>query len=83
MLSLTDYSVMEEMDTDSSTGHVTDHVTSRRTADQVSLSAKAAGLGGTTGPIQLLHFSTQLNSDDVRLLEMPSDVLRALKQGEK
>ena len=81
----TDSSVLEAspVHEDTSTDHVTSHVTSRRTADQVSISAKAAGLTGTTGPIQLLHFSTHLNSDDVKLLEMPIDVLRALKQGEK
>ena len=54
-----------------------------RTADQVSLSAKAAGLTNTTGPVQLLHFSTQLNSDEIKLLEVPSNVLQALKQGDK
>ena len=54
-----------------------------RTADQVSLSAKAAGLTNTTGPVQLLHFSAQLNSDEIKLLEVPSNVLQALKQGDK
>ena len=60
-----------------------DHISSSRTAEQVSLSAKAAGLTDTTGPVQLLHFCDQLNSDEVRLLEVPSSVLQALKQGDK
>ena len=54
-----------------------------RTADQVALSAKAAGLTNTTGPVQLLHFGAQLNSDEIKLLEVPSNVLQALKQGDK
>ena len=60
-----------------------DHMTPRRTADQVSLSAMAAGLTDTTGPIQLLHFCHQLNLDEIKLLEVPRDVLQALKQGDK
>ena len=55
----------------------------RRTAEQVSLSAKAAGLTNTTGPVQLLHFSSPLNSDNIRLLEVPGDLLQTLKQGQK
>ena len=55
----------------------------RRTADQVSVSAKAAGLTNSAGPIQLLHFSAPLNSDDIRLLEVPNDLLQALEQGER
>lgn len=54
-----------------------------RTADQVALSAKAAGLTNTTGPVQLLRFSEQLNSDEIKLLEVPSNVLQALKQGDR
>ena len=54
-----------------------------RTADQVALSANAAGLTNTTGPVQLMHFSTQLNLDEIKLLEVPSNVLQALKQGDK
>ena len=54
-----------------------------RTVDQVALSAKAAGLTNTTGPVQLLHFSAQLNSDEIKLLEVPGNVLQALKQGDK
>lgn len=69
--------------TSEDTGVHPDHMTPRRTADQVSLSAKAAGLTDTTGPIQLLHFCHQLNSDEIQLLEVPTDVLQALKQGDK
>ena len=54
-----------------------------RTADQVALSSKAAGLTDTTGPVQLLHFSAQLNSDEIKLLEVPKNVLQALKRGDK
>ena len=54
-----------------------------RTADQVESSAKAAGLTNTTGPIQLLHFGLQLNSDDVKLLELPHEVLTAVRSGQK
>ena len=79
-------SIMEEMDTSSvmeSPPSSEGAPQKTRTADQVVLSAKAAGLTSTTGPVQLLHFSAQLNSDDVRLLEVPCNVLQALKQGDK
>ena len=65
------------------TGDITASAMTTRTADQVALSAKAAGLSNTTGPVQLLHFSAQLNSDEIKLLEVPSNVLQALKQGDK
>ena len=54
-----------------------------RTADQVESSAKAAGLTNTRGPIQLLHFGPQLNSDDIKLLELPHEVLTAVSGGQK
>lgn len=54
-----------------------------RTVDQVESSAKAAGLTNTRGPVQLLHFGPQLNSDDIKLLELPHEVLTAVSGGQK
>ena len=56
----------------------------QRTAEEVTASAKAAGLvveGG--GPVQLLHFSPHLHSEDIKLLEVHGPVLSTLTQGEK
>ncbi len=55
----------------------------QRTAEEVSASARAAGLVGCVGPVQLLHFSPHLHSEDIRLLEVHGPVLSALTRGEK
>lgn len=58
----------------------------RRTAEEVRLSAQAAGLSsstGTVGPVQLLHFSPHLHSEEIRLLELNQPILSALKAGDK
>lgn len=54
-----------------------------RTSDQVKAAAQAAGLTSTQGPVQLLKFSSQLNCDDYKLLEVPPQVLSSLSKGEK
>lgn len=54
-----------------------------RTLEEVSQSAEAAGLLSSVGPVQLLHFSSQLNSEDVRIMEIEEPVLAALRRGEK
>lgn len=55
----------------------------RRTPEQVEEVAKAAGLTGTCGPTQLLHFGPRLNTEEVKLLELPEDVLGALRSGQR
>ena len=56
-----------------------------RKRSEVKAAARAAGLSvrdGVAG-VQLLRFAEQLNSDELRLLELPHDVLHALKSGER
>ena len=53
-----------------------------RTAEQVSKAAQTAGLTNTRGPVQLLQFSSSLNSDEIKLLETPPDVLTSLSKGQ-
>ena len=53
----------------------------RRRPEDVTQSAEAAGLVNSHGPIQLLHFSEELNSEDIKLLEVPPDVLESLQCG--
>ena len=55
----------------------------QQSAEQVEASAKAAGLAQSCGPIQLLNFSSQLNCEEVKLLEIPHEVLSAVKSGQK
>lgn len=54
---------------------------SRRSAEEVSPMARAAGLTGSGGTG--LHFSSQLHSEELQLLEIHGPVLSALKGGEK
>ena len=58
-------------------------IQSRRTEEEVQASAQAAGLARSHGPIQLLCFSPQLNAQDLKLMELPNDVLEALKKGDR
>ena len=46
------------------------------------VTAKAAGLTVTKGPVQVLKFTEQLNSDDVKLFELPSQLLITLEAGD-
>ena len=55
----------------------------RRSAEHVEASAKAAGLTQPCGPVQLLYFSPQLNSEEIKLLEIPHEVLSELRSGQK
>ena len=59
------------------------HAQSRRTSEQVDGSAKAAGLTDPCGPTQLLHFSPQVNSEDMKLLELTHDVLEAIHTSQR
>ena len=56
-----------------------------RSGSDVVTAARAAGLvvrDDATG-VQMLKFAHQLNSDELRLMEMPHEVLHALKIGER
>lgn len=54
-----------------------------RTLEEVEESATAAGLSNSVGSVQLLHFSLQLHSEDIRIVEIEEPVLSALRSGEK
>ncbi len=54
-----------------------------RTVQQVTSAATAAGLKDSVGEVEVLHFSPNLHSEDIKLLELPPKVLSALKDGEK
>ena len=54
-----------------------------RTEEQTSSAADAAGLKDSVGAVNVLHFSPNLHSEDIRLLELPNPVLSALREGEK
>ena len=55
-----------------------------RTREQVEAAAVAAGLSLSSGRgTELLRFAEQLNSDEVRLMEMPLEVLDAMRRGER
>lgn len=64
-------------------GSETLHTPPKRTAAEVCASAKAAGLVEGIGPVQLLHFSPYLHTEDVKLLEVHGPVLSTLTRGEK
>lgn len=55
----------------------------QRTAEEVVASASAAGLTGSVGSVQLLHFSQHLHSEEMRLMEVHGPVLEALRNGDK
>ncbi|KAL9980866.1 hypothetical protein ACROYT_G009505 [Oculina patagonica] len=54
---------------------------STRTLEEVNKLADAAGLSNRTGPVQVLHFSVNPNSDEYKLLELPSSILDTLDVG--
>lgn len=69
-----------------SSSPLSDHISSqpsKRTAEDVSTSAKAAGLSNSVGSVQLLQFSAQLHSEEIRLMEVHGPILSALRNGEK
>ena len=55
----------------------------RQSAEQVEALAKAAGLPQSCGPIQLLNFSPLLNCEEIKLLEIPHEVLSVVRSGQK
>ena len=82
--------------TSSAVGHTSSRLpqsTKERTREQVEAAAEAAGLfdvsanserdGGRLVGTQLLKFAGQLNSEELRLMEMPREVLDALRGGER
>lgn len=53
-----------------------------RSEEEVVETARAAGLTATKGPVQVLSFTDQLNSDDLKLFELPSELLTTLEAGD-
>ncbi len=51
--------------------------------DQVNKIADIAGLSRRKGMVQTLNFPEDLGSSEFKLLEIPNDVLGALKEGER
>lgn len=54
-----------------------------RSLADVEAAAQAAGVSRSVCPVQLLQFSETLNSEDVKLLELPQEVLSALQEGQR
>lgn len=57
-----------------------------RKRSEVEAAARAAGVVVSTsggGATQLLRFASQLNSDELRLMELPQEVLQPLKNGDR
>ena len=58
--------------------------TAVRTAADVEAAAQSAGIAHTSsGPVQVLQFSEHLNTDDIKLLELPQPVLSSLQEGDR
>ena len=55
----------------------------RRTLSDVQAAAKAAGLPSMPGPVQLLHFGQELNTEELKLMEVPPDIMEALRSGQR
>lgn len=73
------------MDSPPSPGHSPDSTPfqPKRTVEEIAASANAAGLTGSVGPVQLLHFSQHLHSEEIQLMEIHGPVLTALRNGDK
>ena len=54
-----------------------------RKRSEVEAAARAAGLVSDSAGAQVLRFAGQLNSNELRLMEMPREVLEALRSGER
>ncbi|XP_020613856.1 sister chromatid cohesion protein DCC1-like [Orbicella faveolata] len=52
-----------------------------RSIEEVNKLADAASLVNRTGPVQVLHFSVNPNSDEYKLLELPRSILETLDVG--
>jgi len=52
-----------------------------RSLEEVNKLADAASLVNRTGPVQVLHFSVNPNSDEYKLLELPQSILETLVVG--
>ncbi|XP_065905943.1 sister chromatid cohesion protein DCC1-like isoform X2 [Dysidea avara] len=57
-------------------------MSSCRSQEEVTETARAAGVKSSKGPVQVLKFSDQLNSDDVKLFELPPKILSTLEAGD-
>lgn len=56
---------------------------SHRSIEEVNKLADAASLVNRTGPVQVLHFSVNPNSDEYKLLELPRSILETLDVGNR
>lgn len=56
---------------------------SHRSLEEVNKLADAASLVNRTGPVQVLHFSVNPNSDEYKLLELPQSILETLVVGNR
>ena len=56
---------------------------SHRSLEEVNKLADAASLVNRTGPVQVLHFSVNPNSDEYKLLELPKSILETLDVGNR
>ena len=76
---------METTSTDTPPPSLTLVTEGERKKAEVEAAARAAGLevSGGAGATQLLRFADQLNSEELRLMELPPEVLQALKHGER
>ena len=55
-----------------------------RTQANVEAAAEAAGLHSQHPVVQVLQFSSEMNTgDDIKLLELPATVLQALEEGQR
>ena len=54
-----------------------------RTLEHVRAAAKAAGIPPSNSTVQLLQFSNTQDSEEIKLLQLPSEVKNALTLGER
>ena len=54
-----------------------------RTRERVEASAEAAGLRDQVNGVQLLEFGQQLNSQDLKIMELNDDIIEELKLGRR
>ncbi len=61
----------------------TDETLSIRSPEDVNTAANIAGIVPANIPIQLLHFTTLSDSEDIRLLQMTNEMIESLKSGQR
>jgi len=57
-------------------------ISSCRSQEEVTETARVAGVKSSKGPVQVLKFSDQLNSDDIKLFELSPQLLSTLEAGD-